>query len=79
MLAYVHFIFSHNPATCLESISESWPRDGIVRVQIIKGGGTIEPGIHVTYLYSQNPVKHNRDLALSKKIKKVLNKYDYQK
>lgn len=36
ILAYIHIIFSRTPATCLESVRSTWPRDGILRVEIVK-------------------------------------------
>lgn len=36
ILAYIHIAFSRSPTTCLEHIRDQWPRDGILRVEIIK-------------------------------------------
>lgn len=36
ILAYIHVAFSRSPTTCLEHIRDQWPRDGILRVEIIK-------------------------------------------
>ncbi|CAG0921177.1 unnamed protein product [Notodromas monacha] len=34
MLAYMHIIFSRSPTNCLDHIKDTWPRDGILRVEI---------------------------------------------
>ena len=36
MLFYIHYIFARNPVNCLIGIRDSWPRDGVLRVEIIK-------------------------------------------
>lgn len=36
VLIYIHVAFSKTPTTCLEHVKETWPRDGILRVEIIK-------------------------------------------
>lgn len=40
ILAYIHIIFSRTPSTCLEHVRSTWPRDGILRVEIVKGAGS---------------------------------------
>ncbi|XP_059610028.1 membralin [Phlebotomus argentipes] len=36
ILVYIHITFSQTPATCLEHVKGEWPRDGILRVEILK-------------------------------------------
>lgn len=36
VLAYIHVAFSRTPTTCLEHVRDQWPRDGILRVEIIR-------------------------------------------
>ncbi|CAG9795718.1 unnamed protein product [Diatraea saccharalis] len=36
VLAYIHIAFSRTPTTCLNNIKDSWPRDGILRVEILR-------------------------------------------
>ncbi len=36
MLVYVHMVFSRRPVQCLEHVKDSWPRDGILRVEIMR-------------------------------------------
>lgn len=35
-LVYIHVAYARNPVQCLEDIKGSWPRDGILRVEIMK-------------------------------------------
>ena len=39
VLAYIHIVFSRAPTNCLEHIRNEWPRDGILRVEILRNGG----------------------------------------
>jgi Tumour-associated protein len=39
ILVYIHVTFSQTPATCLDHVKADWPRDGILRVEILKDGG----------------------------------------
>ncbi|XP_063701297.1 membralin [Culicoides brevitarsis] len=36
ILVYIHITFSQTPATCLDHIKNEWPRDGILRVEILR-------------------------------------------
>ncbi|KAJ8306114.1 hypothetical protein KUTeg_016659 [Tegillarca granosa] len=36
VLAYIHIVFARSPTNCLESVQKTWPRDGILRVEIVK-------------------------------------------
>lgn len=36
VLAYIHVAFSRAPTTCLNHVKDSWPRDGILRVEILR-------------------------------------------
>lgn len=36
ILVYIHVTFSQRPATCLESAKDKWPRDGVLRVEILR-------------------------------------------
>lgn len=39
ILVYIHISYSQTPATCLEHLkTEGWPRDGILRVEILRRG-----------------------------------------
>lgn len=39
VLVYIHLIFSRTPTTCLNHVKDTWPRDGILRVEIVKNAG----------------------------------------
>lgn len=39
ILVYIHISYSQTPATCLSNLkTEGWPRDGILRVEILRPG-----------------------------------------
>ncbi len=35
MLVYVHLEFSRNPSSCLNHLRDEWPRNGVLRVEIV--------------------------------------------
>lgn len=39
VLVYIHLAFSRTPTTCLQHVKDSWPRDGILRVEIVRNVG----------------------------------------
>lgn len=44
ILVYIHVSYSQTPATCLEHLkTEGWPKDGILRVEILRPGETKVP------------------------------------
>ncbi|CAG0885469.1 unnamed protein product [Darwinula stevensoni] len=44
ILIYMHVVFSQTPANCLDHIKDKWPRDGILRVEILQPGHEDEIG-----------------------------------
>lgn len=36
ILVYIHAVFAKTPMNCLEHVQEIWPRDGILRVEIVR-------------------------------------------
>lgn len=34
VLAYIHFVFSRSPISCLEHVRDRWPREGVLRVEV---------------------------------------------
>ncbi|XP_060525463.1 membralin isoform X2 [Cylas formicarius] len=36
VLMYIHYSFSRSPNTCLANIKDTWPREGILRVEIVR-------------------------------------------
>lgn len=41
VLVYIHIAFSRSPTTCLEHVKDTWPKDGILRVEIIRNVGQV--------------------------------------
>ncbi|XP_044264043.1 membralin isoform X1 [Tribolium madens] len=39
VLVYIHIAFSKTPTTCLQHVKDTWPRDGILRVEIVRNVG----------------------------------------
>lgn len=35
ILVYIHVVFARTPINCLSHVKDSWPRDGILRVEIV--------------------------------------------
>lgn len=35
LLSYLHVVFNRNPVNCLAHIQEKWPREGVLRVEIV--------------------------------------------
>ncbi|XP_064625075.1 membralin-like isoform X1 [Lineus longissimus] len=48
VLAYIHMVFARSPMNCLDNIEHEWPRDGILRVEIIKNASE-DYTIHQSY------------------------------
>lgn len=40
---YVHMVFSRSPATCLDGVKSTWPRDGVLRVEILRSRDQLRP------------------------------------
>jgi hypothetical protein len=40
LLSYLHIVFNRNPINCLASIQSKWPREGILRVEIVHNAST---------------------------------------
>lgn len=59
VLIYIHIAFSRTPTTCLEHVRDSWPRDGILRVEILRGD-TQAQDFNLEVSYSQ---KDKKDFA----------------
>ena len=36
VLGYIHIAFAQTPINCLQSVQSTWPRHGILRVEIVK-------------------------------------------
>ena len=49
VLAYIHRTFSRSPINCLADYRDKWPRDGILRVEIVRNRTDESPVYEVTY------------------------------
>lgn len=49
VLIYIHVAFSRTPTNCLEHIRQDWPRDGILRVEIVRGGVSDDYTVEKSY------------------------------
>ena len=49
MLIYIHLVFARHPVQCLEGIKDTWPRDGILRVEVMKGSSQQPYSIDQSY------------------------------
>ena len=36
ILFYMHIVFARTPVNCLSHVADSWPRHGILRVEIVR-------------------------------------------
>lgn len=41
LLSYLHVVFNRNPINCLTSIQDTWPREGILRVEIVHNASSL--------------------------------------
>lgn len=39
VLVYIHIAFSKTPTTCLKHVQDSWPRDGVLRIEVVRTYG----------------------------------------
>merc|ERR550519_2198911 len=56
MLVYIHLVYTRHPVQCPEHIKDSWPRDGILRVEVVKAA---PPGYNIDHSYEKE-----KELAL---------------
>lgn len=61
VLAYIHIAFSRSPTTCLNQVRDSWPRDGILRVEILRNPAQ-DYTIEQSYAKEQKLRKEKEDL-----------------
>ncbi|KAI1712190.1 tumor-associated protein domain-containing protein [Ditylenchus destructor] len=57
LLVYVHFMFNHFPGTCLDSVKDTWPKKGVVRVEVIQN----LKEFHALQARAQFVLKHHLD------------------
>ena len=58
VLAYIHIVFARAPIHCLQHVHDTWPRNGILRVEIVKN---VSPDYTITKSYE----KEYNDIDLS--------------
>jgi len=56
LLSYLHIVFNRNPINCLGPVQATWPRDGILRVEIVHNASTF-----FIMSYDDEHSKHERD------------------
>jgi len=62
MLVYIHLVYTRHPVQCLEHIKDSWPRDGILRVEVVKAA---PPGYNIDHSYEKEKklaLRHREDI-----------------
>jgi hypothetical protein len=62
VLVYIHIVYTRLPVQCLEHLADSWPRDGVLRVEVQRGG--LQPGydIHTSYEKERRLALRQREL-----------------
>ncbi|KAG6449682.1 hypothetical protein O3G_MSEX006195 [Manduca sexta] len=64
VLAYIHLAFSRSPTTCLNHVKDSWPRDGILRVEILRNP-THDYTIEQSYAKERKLKKDKEEMELN--------------
>ncbi|KAF5283835.1 hypothetical protein FQA39_LY04655 [Lamprigera yunnana] len=59
VLVYIHIAFTKAPVTCLDHIKDTWPRDGILRVEILRNAGH-DYSIEKSYA-KERKLKHDKE------------------
>lgn len=60
VLAYIHAAFIRTPISCLDHMSQQWPQDGILRVEILKDSSSSQE----PYTLEQSYLKEQRLLRM---------------
>lgn len=71
VLAYIHIAFSRSPTTCLDHVKYTWPRDGILRVEILKNPSQ-------DYNVEQSYEKENRLKQDKEDVSSMLGKFSQE-
>ncbi|XP_064605886.1 membralin-like [Liolophura sinensis] len=58
ILAYIHYVFARSPINCLQHVQKEWPRQGILRVEIVKNASE-------NYTIANSYEKEYTDLEIS--------------
>ncbi len=59
LLSYLHVVFNRNPINCLAPIQDKWPRDGILRVEIVHNASSFYIMSYDTPNVTSNQKDHN--------------------
>ena len=62
MLVYIHLVYTRQPVQCLQHLADKWPRDGVLRVEIQRGGATPGYDIHTSYEKERRLALRQREL-----------------
>jgi len=62
MLVYIHLVYTRQPVQCLEHLSDTWPRDGVLRVEIQRGGPYPGYDINTSYEKERRLALRQREL-----------------
>lgn len=62
MLVYIHLVYTRQPVQCLHHLADKWPRDGVLRVEIQRGGPTPGYDIYTSYEKERRLALRQREL-----------------
>jgi len=62
VLVYIHLVYTRQPVQCLEHLTDSWPRDGVLRVEIQRGGPYPGYDINTSYEKERRLALRQREL-----------------
>ncbi|XP_023320920.1 uncharacterized protein LOC111695729 [Eurytemora carolleeae] len=62
MLVYIHLVYTRQPVQCLEHLADVWPRDGVLRVEIQRGGPYPGYDINTSYEKERRLALRQREL-----------------
>lgn len=63
VLTYIHIVFSRAPINCLEHIKDDWPREGILRVEILRNKGE-DYSIEKSYAKEEKLRQEKNDIGI---------------
>ena len=66
MLIYIHVVFARSPTNCLAHVQSNWPRNGILRVEVVRNASE-------DYTIMQSYEKEYSDINLAELLVDVLN------
>eukprot|EP00095_Tigriopus_kingsejongensis_P000505 maker-scaffold367_size194084-snap-gene-0.45 protein:Tk00505 transcript:maker-scaffold367_size194084-snap-gene-0.45-mRNA-1 annotation:"low quality protein: membralin" len=68
-LVYIHVSFSRTPTKCLDDLKDTWPRDGILRVEIYRD---MPPGYNLEQSYERERRMHMRNQHQQDELSMIL-------